>query len=281
MKDRVPKYPGRVYVTPENGGAPYYATIERADEPVETGTPLNKATLLNDDVANLISLSGDQATVSEALKAVFNLANPYASTSRYGRTKLTSTLSNSESLAVTPKAVNAINDKIEKIPSRELLFSESYTSGDGITQIELDLSSIDLSKYLSINIHIESSTTPSKGTSYVKFSGVLYNSDGVALVLDTDSDLTMARYESDGQIYIFNDDWTNVYVSGARIIDINIPICSSNTTSIPTGLISRIVLSGYSNIVIGNIDDSWDGQKITVYTGSLGNGSTYIYGEKI
>ena len=41
MKDRVPKYPGRVYVTPENEGTPYYATIERADEPVEVGTPLN------------------------------------------------------------------------------------------------------------------------------------------------------------------------------------------------------------------------------------------------
>lgn len=280
MKDRVPKYPGRVYVTPENGGAPYYATIERADEPVEVGTPLNKATLLNDDVANLISLSGDQATVSEALKAVFNLANPYASTSRYGRTKLTSALSNSESLAVTPKAVNAINDKIEKIPSRELLFSESYTYEDNIVRIELDLSSIDLSKYMSISIHIESSTTPSNWTSYVSFSKAT-GSDGVALVLDTDSDLTMARYESNGQIYIFNDDWTNIYTSGACIMDINIPIRSSDTTSIPIGLISQIVLSGYSNIVIGNMDGRWNGQKISVYTDRLGDGSTYIYGEKI
>lgn len=281
MKDRVPKYPGRVYVTPENEGAPYYATVERADEPVEVGTPLNKATLLSDDVANLISLSGDQATVSEALKAVFNLANPYASTSRYGRTKLTSALSNSESLAVTPKAVNAINDKIEKIPSRELLFSESYTYEDNIIRIELDLSSIDLSKYMSISIHIESSSTPSSLSSYVSFSGISNSSDGVALVLDTDSDLTMARYEYNDDIPICNDDWTSASLSGARIMDINIPIRSSDPTSMPTGLISRIVMSGYSNIVIGNINDSWDGQKITVYTDRLGKGSTYVYGEKI
>ena len=33
--------------------------------------------------------------------------------------------------------------------------------------------------------------------------------------------------------------------------------------------------------VIGNINDSWDGQKITVYTDRLGKGSTYVYGEKI
>jgi len=63
--------------------------------------------------------------------------------------------------------------------------------------------------------------------------------------------------------------------------DINIPIRSSDPTSMPTGLISRIVMSGYSNIVIGNINDSWDGQKITVYTDRLGKGSTYVYGEKI
>lgn len=61
MKDRVPKYPGRVYVTPENGGAPYYATIERADEPVEVGTPLNKATLLSDETAELYEKPTDTA----------------------------------------------------------------------------------------------------------------------------------------------------------------------------------------------------------------------------
>ena len=40
FKDRIPQRPGRVKITPENGTA-YYATIERADEPVEPGTPLN------------------------------------------------------------------------------------------------------------------------------------------------------------------------------------------------------------------------------------------------
>ena len=40
FKDRVPRKPGRVRITPENGTA-YYATMERADEPIEPGTPLN------------------------------------------------------------------------------------------------------------------------------------------------------------------------------------------------------------------------------------------------
>lgn len=43
FKDRVAANPGRVKISPENG-APYYATMERADNPSEAGTPLNAAT---------------------------------------------------------------------------------------------------------------------------------------------------------------------------------------------------------------------------------------------
>lgn len=38
--DRVPQKPGRVKITPDNGTA-FYAKMERADEPVTEGTPLN------------------------------------------------------------------------------------------------------------------------------------------------------------------------------------------------------------------------------------------------
>lgn len=44
--DRKPTRPNRYKVTPENGGASYYVTLERADEPTVEGTPLN-ATILN------------------------------------------------------------------------------------------------------------------------------------------------------------------------------------------------------------------------------------------
>ncbi len=43
--DRKPTLPNRYRVTPENGGTPYYVTLERADEPTEEGTALNAATL--------------------------------------------------------------------------------------------------------------------------------------------------------------------------------------------------------------------------------------------
>lgn len=43
MKDRVPTRPNRKLITPENGGAAFYATVEFADEPLEEGTLVNKA----------------------------------------------------------------------------------------------------------------------------------------------------------------------------------------------------------------------------------------------
>lgn len=56
MLDRVPVNPGRVLVTPENGGAAYYATLTRADNPTQEGTPLNKNALLKDATAALFGL---------------------------------------------------------------------------------------------------------------------------------------------------------------------------------------------------------------------------------
>lgn len=49
MKDvhnRVPSRPNRVKVTPE-GGTPFFATVERADEPIVEGTPLDRDLFLS------------------------------------------------------------------------------------------------------------------------------------------------------------------------------------------------------------------------------------------
>lgn len=56
MKDRVSTYPGRVRMTPVSGQTNVY-DLERADQPTETGTPLNKANLLTDAVATAFGLS--------------------------------------------------------------------------------------------------------------------------------------------------------------------------------------------------------------------------------
>lgn len=45
--DRQSAKPNRYKVIPENGGEPYYVVLERADEPIVEGTPLNAETLNN------------------------------------------------------------------------------------------------------------------------------------------------------------------------------------------------------------------------------------------
>ncbi len=46
MKDRIPTLPGRMKII-RSDGTTEYVTMERADEPTEVGTPLNKATLFD------------------------------------------------------------------------------------------------------------------------------------------------------------------------------------------------------------------------------------------
>ena len=66
MKDRIPLYPGRVKLTAVDGQPGVYDMV-RADEATEQGTPISKATLLDDDTAALYGLTGDAATVNNVL----------------------------------------------------------------------------------------------------------------------------------------------------------------------------------------------------------------------
>ncbi len=69
MKDRIPTYPGRVKITHADGSSEL-ATVERADEPVDEGTPLNKSTLLKDDTATALGLDpAGNPTVDDAFSA--------------------------------------------------------------------------------------------------------------------------------------------------------------------------------------------------------------------
>lgn len=61
MRDRQPLKPNRVLITPEDGSAPFYATITRADEPADEGHRLNKHTLLKDETCTM--LGGDPKTM--------------------------------------------------------------------------------------------------------------------------------------------------------------------------------------------------------------------------
>ena len=70
MQDRVSQYPGRVKLTPVDGGDPVLYDMEWADNPTVTGTALNKANLLGDLAAEVYSLDTETATVNDAFLAV-------------------------------------------------------------------------------------------------------------------------------------------------------------------------------------------------------------------
>lgn len=77
MKDRVPENPGRVLITPEDGSSPFYATMTRADNPMQEGDPLNKATLLKDDTAAMFGLPST-AVPDDIFKRSLNMIpSPY------------------------------------------------------------------------------------------------------------------------------------------------------------------------------------------------------------
>lgn len=74
MKDRVSNYPGRVKMTPVTGKTNIY-DMELADDPIEAGTPLNKATFLTDATASKLGFaSTDDPTVDDAFNAVPRLS---------------------------------------------------------------------------------------------------------------------------------------------------------------------------------------------------------------
>lgn len=70
MRDRVPRYPGRVKLTPVSGQANVY-DMERADSPTHEGDPINKSTLLKDSTAALFGLGSD-AVPDDVFSKIFD-----------------------------------------------------------------------------------------------------------------------------------------------------------------------------------------------------------------
>lgn len=73
MKDRIPTYAGRIRLTPVENQPNVYDT-ERADEPIQEGTPLNSQNLLSDETAELLGFSQD-STPNDAFVALLEKIN--------------------------------------------------------------------------------------------------------------------------------------------------------------------------------------------------------------
>lgn len=75
MKDRIAACPGKVIMTPVPGEEHAYI-MQRADEPTEEGTPLNKAALLKDQTAALYGL-GSNAVPDDVFQMLANMTGRY------------------------------------------------------------------------------------------------------------------------------------------------------------------------------------------------------------
>ncbi len=73
MKDRQPLKPGRVKITLDNGSV-LMGVMERADEPVEPGHPINKNTLLKDSTAKMLGGNPETMLPDDALQMLAALA---------------------------------------------------------------------------------------------------------------------------------------------------------------------------------------------------------------
>lgn len=67
MKDRTPKFPGRVKLKPVAGQTDTY-DMTRADDPEDTGTPFNTRTMLQDSTARFLRLPISNPFVDDALR---------------------------------------------------------------------------------------------------------------------------------------------------------------------------------------------------------------------
>lgn len=146
MEDRLPLKPNRMLITPENGAAPYYATVTRADEPTQEGTPLNKATFWPDEVAELMQL--DKNTLpKDGFKRLYEYTERYRA--KIGDLLYTVNPKLPDGFVLTNGAI--VNDKnIDEYPDYQQLIGPNklfepsntkadirqYTKGAGIAYIE-------------------------------------------------------------------------------------------------------------------------------------------------
>lgn len=110
MQDRIPRNPGRVLITPENGGAPYYATVTRADNAEREGTPINKAALLTDETAALFGFGSD--AVPDDIFSLLSVrttieTGTYKGTNTYGQNNPTQLPVGDHAVAVFVMGANA------------------------------------------------------------------------------------------------------------------------------------------------------------------------------
>lgn len=129
MQDRVPLFPGRVKMTPVAGQSNTFDMV-RADDPTQAGTPLNKATFLNDATAALYGLG--ESAVPDNVLAEIGKYKQYWWQRRVN-------VDNSHYVGdVTTVAWSGTQFKVTYRAKRTIYYSDSYTVDSATGAITLD-----------------------------------------------------------------------------------------------------------------------------------------------
>lgn len=236
MQDREPTYPGRVTLTPVYGLANTY-DMERADRPLQEGTPLNKASLLKDATAALFGL-GTDAVPDDALHLLSRfssgLGNEYIwSKSQYQEIKTSSSLSFSGKNTSSILCSNQIT--LDSSGNISLFNPETYT----LTQIE-------------------------GNRSILKGKYVFYHPDS------TYGDDRIKYVDETAQINTVSGGGISINVpSGGYIVTSQLEVVSYVNSPSPDAY-PPAVSDGYTYILLGHLGD-----KVRIATGSYTGTGTY------
>jgi len=189
MKDRIPRHPGRVELTPVSGQENIYDMI-MADDAIEEGTPPIKRHLLPDDVARIFDAQNPPQDVGEALEHARTLISN-AQTAADGATTAAGNAQTTAGTAVTAAGnvqtnlnthVNAANPHSGSEPRINAGTTAQFWRGDKTWQPHNSIVPLLLHRNGDINLN----THPIDGSARFSFaSGSLANgpiASGVALL---------------------------------------------------------------------------------------------------
>ena len=164
MNDRISLYPGRVKMTPVAGQANTY-DMERADDPTQEGTPLNKATLLKDATAALYGL-GTGAVPDDVLAELGKYKQYWWRRRTPSKTQYVEKLTN-----VTAEHANASISSNGTTVSVSTSISFNPNTGENVTMINPESVSLDSWNSVETGI-VQISKITDKAPCYLKVSSV-------------------------------------------------------------------------------------------------------------
>ena len=216
--DRVPTNPNRMKITPENGSS-YFATVERADNPTVTGTPVNAQNLnaMQEAAGLMAHKTVYVATTGSDAVGDGSEANPYATIRK--------------ALAAIPKNLNGFVATINIAGGvyQENVYAAYF--GNGLLRItgkEGDVVTVNKLEFFNVN--------------YVEIDTISFHVQGQFFHVNASSVRALTPFSASGGVYgLYATNFSNVLISGTATVN--------NTTSY--GIVSTSLSKVYIVELLG------------------------------